>query len=191
MSTEEKETEAITVAEEEKVNKARLKIKPADPTDVLKKRIISAHSESLESMVDSVKHAAECGALLIESRESIKDPFRKWISAELPFTYRTAYRYMQISEAVTDGAISLDGVGSINEALKLLSRATKKEEEKLETKKDDKDERIETFVTAAMKIESWFKKETSKAPLSSWSDDRKKAVRTQLDGVVQIYEALR
>lgn len=188
MSTEEKTEMAITT---EHVSKARLIVKPADPSEVLKKRIISAHADSISSMVDSVKHAAECGSLLIESRETLKDPFRVWVSTALPFTYRTAYRYMQISEAVTDGAISLDGVSSINEALKLLSRATKaKEEEEKPEEKEDKDERIETFVTAAMKIESWFKKETSKSPLSTWGQDRKKAVRTQLDGVVQIYEAL-
>ena len=185
-------TEEISVLGEptKHVSKAKLKITPADPTEILKKKIISAHADSITSMVDSVRHAAECGSLLIESRETLKDPFRVWISTALPFTYRTAYRYMQISEAVTDGAISLDGVSSINEALKLLSRATKAKEEEKTEEKEEKDERIETFVTAAMKIESWFKKETSKSPLSAWGQDRKKAVRTQLDGVVQIYEAL-
>lgn len=175
----------------EPVSKGRLKIKPADPVEVLRRRITDAHADALNSMVDSVKHAASCGNLLIEARNVITDPFRKWVAETLPFTYRTAYRYCKIAEAVADGAVCLDGVTSINEALKLLAAATREKEDDDSTEeKEEKDARIETFVTSAMKIETWFKKETSKAPLSTWSSDRKEVVKSQLEGVAAIYAAL-
>jgi hypothetical protein len=167
---------------------AKLKLPASSEIDKLKHEIAEEHGNAIESMVDSVRHAANCGSLLIQARDKIDKPFRKWIGEEFEFTYRTAYRYIQIAEAVVDGAIELEGVKSIREAVRLLSAATK--DEKKEKDAEEKDERIETFVTHAMKIESWFKKETSKEPLATWDEERRKVCRRQLEGVVSIFEAL-
>ena len=144
------------------------------------------HNSAIENAVNSVKAAADCGKAIQEFKDSdaLTGSFRAWIENNFSFTYRTAYRYLKLSQLRDSGELDFESVQSINEALRLGDEKEKQDEKK------DKDERQETFVSHAMKIESWFTTETKKVPVDKWDADRRSSCKKLLEGVREIYDQL-
>lgn len=149
------------------------------------KTIQGCHSKAIRSAIDSVKEAAKAGAALKEAKEMLTIPFRQWIEENFPFAWRTAYRYIKLADLEASGSLDFDSVTSINEALKLGETSEKQEKEK-----GDDDERAETFVSHALKIEAWFIKETSVTPVADWPLARRRACKDLLEGVKSIFDQL-
>lgn len=148
--------------------------------------IADHHLHAIQHACDSVRSAAKAGHKLIEARETVEMPsFRKWVDDNLAFGYRTAYRYIKVAEMEKAGLLDFDGIGSINEALRIGEKSEKNDDDKKK-----KDERQETFVSHALKIEAWFIQETSKSPVDSWPRERKQSCRNLLNGVKEIYDQL-
>tara|TARA_B100000927_G_C16355839_1_gene425318 strand:+ start:312 stop:851 length:540 start_codon:yes stop_codon:yes gene_type:complete len=145
--------------------------------------ITEHHSSALTHACDSVREAAKAGEKLAEAKDTIPmKSFRNWVDHNLPFSWRTAYRYIKVHEMNQAGLLDFDGINSINEAL----RVGEKSEEVKESK--DKDSRQETFVSHALKIESWFVQENSKSPVRDWPADRRASCKNLLQGVKDIYD---
>lgn len=81
-------------------------------------RIVKLHERIHESMRRSVVDAIEIGRLLLEKRTQLAHGlFMRWIGKELPFSPRTARRYMQLYEERDN----LVNVSSLTDAYRVLA----------------------------------------------------------------------
>ncbi len=65
---------------------------------VLRDKIREAHGTFISSMKDTLEAGITAGQLLIEAKETLEHgEFLKWIQDTLPFTERTAQKYMRIA----------------------------------------------------------------------------------------------
>jgi hypothetical protein len=92
--------------------------------------IINLHTEINESMKSVLKHSRLCfkkilqmGKLLTEQKEALRHgDFGPWVEQNLPFTHRSANRYMEIFRRRHE--LKLDNVTNLSQAYKSLKMLT-------------------------------------------------------------------
>ena len=83
--------------------------------------IIELHNEMAGLMNVALKKAMRVGELLTRQKEALKHgDFMPWIKANLPFTDRTARRYMQVYEG-RELIAKTDSVSDLKAACRLLT----------------------------------------------------------------------
>lgn len=159
------------------------------PTDIqqLTDQIKESHHDALSQVGRAVIAAARAGQLLLAAKDALpkEKNFTDWLAETFDFSQRTAYNYMKVSEAMSRRAPEIENCESIRDVLKLCDA------EDVTKKRKDKDEKRESFVTNAAKIERWFAEEIEKMPVADWPKDRKEGVVRLLKGVVNIVDVIK
>lgn len=153
--------------------------------DDLTAQIKDSHKAALGQMGRAVIAAARAGQLLLAAKVALprEKNFTEWLAETFEFSQRTAYNYMKVSEAMSRHASEIENCESIRDVLKLCDA-----EDLGKKKKDDK---RESFITHAAKIERWFAEEIEKQPLEDWAQDRKEGVVRMLSGVTNIVDQIK
>lgn len=177
-------TKAETVVAGE-VDLSLLKADVPEDISTLIEDIKGSHKIAIGQMGRAVIAAARAGQLLLAAKVKLpKDkPFTEWVTETFEFSWRTAYDYIRVKEAVDRHAPEIENCKSIRDVLKLGDSADS-------DKKKKRDVRRESYVTYAAKIERWFAEETSKSPVEDWDQTRKDTTAKMLQGVVGIYNQL-
>jgi hypothetical protein len=143
-------------------------------------RILAYHESAVNSMTDSIKDVAQAGFLLRDERDARKGSFNKWVEENLPFTRKTAYKYIKMAGLVEAG-LNLEDFDSVRQALLTLKTNEKGE---LEEKERPKDKRVESIPGLCMKIEKALDDAAEKSPVDSWGDDQVRAIIRALESLL-------
>lgn len=155
-----------------------------DNIEALTEEIKQSHKAALGQMGRAVIAAARAGQLLLAAKVKLpkEKAFTEWLAETFEFSQRTAYNYMKVSEAMSRHASEIEKCESIRDVLKLCDAQ--------EAGKKKKDEKRESFVTWAAKIESYFAEEFKQSPLEDWDATRKETCARMLSGVASIHARL-
>lgn len=156
-----------------------------DNIDALTEEIKSSHKAALGQMGRAVIAAARAGQLLLAAKGKLpkEKAFTEWLAETFEFSQRTAYNYMKVSEAMSRHAAEIEHCESIRDVLKLCDANDP-------AKKKKKDEKRESFVAWAAKIERYFADEFEQSPLEDWDQTRKDTCAKMLSGVANIHARL-
>jgi hypothetical protein len=166
------------------VDLSLLKSEVPDNIEALTEEIKVSHKAALGQMGRAVIAAARAGQLLLAAKVKLpKDKaFTEWLAETFEFSQRTAYNYMKVSEAMSRHASEIEKCESIRDVLKLCDAQ--------DPGKKKKDEKRESFVTWAAKIERYFAEEFEQSPLDDWTPERKETCARMLAGVANIHSRL-
>lgn len=155
-----------------------------DNIEALTEEIKSSHKAALGQIGRAVIAAARAGQLLLAAKVKLpKDKaFTEWLAETFEFSQRTCYNYMKVSEAMSRHASEIEKCESIRDVLKLMDTN--------DPSKKKKDEKRESFVTWAAKIERFFAEEFEQSPLEDWDQTRKETCARMLSGVANIHARL-
>jgi hypothetical protein len=174
----------VPVKDGAKVDLSILKEAVPEELEQLTEAIKDSHKAALGQMGRAVIAAARAGQLLLAAKVKLpkEKAFTEWLAETFEFSQRTAYNYMKVSEAMTRHASEIEKCESIRDVLKLCDAD--------DLKKKKKDERRESFVTWAAKIERYFADEFAQSPLEDWTQERRDTCKKMLDGVARIHAQL-
>lgn len=166
------------------VDLSLLKSDVPDNIDALTEEIKQSHKAALGQMGRAVIAAARAGQLLLAAKVKLpkEKAFTEWLAETFEFSQRTAYNYMKVNEAMSRHASEIEKCESIRDVLKLCDAQ--------DTSKKRKDEKRESFVTWAAKIERYFAEEFEKSPLEDWEPQRKETSARMLQGIATIHSRL-
>jgi hypothetical protein len=175
----------VVVKDGPKVDLDILKAAVPEELDQLTEAIKDSHKAALGQMGRAVIAAARAGQLLLAAKVKLpkEKAFTEWLAETFEFSQRTAYNYMKVSDAMNRHAAEIEKCESIRDVLKLCD-----DEDGAKRKK--KDEKRESFVTWAAKIERYFADEFAQSPLEDWTPDRREGAKRMLDGVARIHAQL-
>jgi hypothetical protein len=108
----------------------------------LAKEISEAHTQFLEGMTTTLNAGIKVGELLIEAKQNMEHgEFLPWIAESLPFTERTAQKYMKIARKQDE--VETKGAKLLSEAYNAIKENKKPDYKKIyseyETNIDDED----------------------------------------------------
>ena len=155
-----------------------------DNIEALTEEIKQSHKAALGQMGRAVIAAARAGQLLLAAKVKLpKDKaFTEWLAETFEFSQRTAYNSMKVSDALSRHASEIENCESIRDVLKLCDAH--------DPSKKKKDEKRESFVAWAAKIERYFADEFAQSPLEDWTPERKETCARMLSGVAGIHSRL-
>jgi hypothetical protein len=166
------------------VDLSLLKDEVPDNIEALTEEIKQSHKAALGQMGRAVIAAARAGQLLLAAKVKLpkEKAFTEWLAETFEFSQRTAYNYMKVSEAMSRHASEIEKCESIRDVLKLCDAN--------DPTKKKKDEKRESFVTWAAKIERYFADEFAQSPLEDWDQPRKETCARMLAGIASIHSRL-
>lgn len=154
----------------------------------LKDLISKAHEDFMHSMKDTLENGIKAGEYLIELKETLEHgEFIEWVNNNLPFTERTAQKYMRIArnqdKLQEKGARLLsEAYNAVNDQKKPNYRDTYKESETIINNDDAFDEEIdddflkmkdEEILKQSAEPSNGKKPEQQKDVYSYWTDLQK------------------
>ncbi len=175
----------VAVKDGPRVDLDILKQEVPEELDQLTEAIKDSHKAALGQMGRAVIAAARAGQLLLAAKVKLpkEKAYTEWLAETFEFSQRTAYNYMKVSEAMVRHAAEIEKCESIRDVLKLCEADDS-------AKKKKKDEKKESFVTWAAKIERYFADEYGQSPLDDWTPERRETCKRMLDGVARIHASL-
>ena len=147
-------------------------------------RIRTYHENAMRSMTDSIKDVAQAGIILAEERDKRRGSFSQWVEENLPFTRKTAYKYIKVGQLVESG-LNLEDYNSVRQALLTL-----KTTDGAETRERVRDKRVESIPGLCMKIERAFEQAESERPVTNWDESQVRAVIRALESLISRKETL-
>jgi len=143
-------------------------------------KIRAYHENAMRSMTDSIKDVAQAGLLLAEERDSRRGSFSTWVEENLPFTRKTAYKYIKVGQLVEAG-LNLEDYDSVRQALLTLKTNEKGEIEE----KKVKDKRVESIPGLCLKIEKALDDAQEESPIHSWDEGQVRAIIRALESLIE------